>query len=457
VRRLVAAGVALAVAALAAPTLADPPPVKLAIERYVLDNGLEVVLNEDHRTPVVAVSIWYRVGSKDDPPGRNGFAHLFEHLMFRGSKNVPSDMHWKYVERAGGEANAQTYLDWTRYYETLPSNELALALWLESDRMASLLDRLNQATFATEREVVQNERRQNWENAPYGLVGQLISTSFYPKDHPYLLFPIGTSADLDAATLDDVRRFFKTFYVPNNASMVIAGDIDRVQAKALVAKYFAPIPRGAPPPVAVTPVPPKLDGERRVDIEADVELAQLIVKWPTPPSFARDDAELDVAALALGWGKASRLYKRLVHDLGVAQDVSAGPSTRLLANEFSVKITLKKGKDPGAALKIVDEELERFRRDGPTAAEVERARSRILLDKVFDAEGLRARANMLNELIVYTRDADHFAESLARYERATPDGVKAAVVRWLPKDARVVAFVWPTPGAPRCGRLKGTP
>src|SRR3984957_18679684 len=259
-----AAASALGLSAAGAPAALAQPAVhfSLPFEKYALDNGLEVILHQDHHTPIVAVNIWYHVGSKDEPAGKNGFAHLFEHVMFQGSRNVGEDQFFKYLERAGAsDRNGSTNGDRTNYFETVPTGGLALALWLESDRMGFLLDHVNQETFASQREVVKNERRQNYENAPYGLVWQFIRAALFPAPHPYHLLTIGTPEDLDAASLEDVRAFFKTFYVPHHATLVVAGDIDPAATKALVAKCFATIPRGAggDPPVKTTLIPVTLD------------------------------------------------------------------------------------------------------------------------------------------------------------------------------------------------------
>src|SRR5580698_1984507 len=253
---------------------ADASKITLASRTTRLANGLQVVLHEDHRTPIVAVDVWYHVGSKDEAEGRHGFAHLFEHMMFQGSKHVPEDTYFRYLERAGASnVNGSTSEDRTNYFETVPRNRLELALWLESDRMGFLLDHVDQQTFAGQRDVVKNERRQNYENAPYGLVVKYVDEALFPPSHPYHHLTIGSPADLDAATLADVRRFFRTWYVPNNATLVIAGDV-----------------------------------------EAGVELPRVVISWPTPPFFAAGDAELDLLARVLSAGKTSRLYKRLVYD-----------------------------------------------------------------------------------------------------------------------------------------------
>ncbi|WP_437624841.1 M16 family metallopeptidase [Sorangium sp. So ce1151] len=428
--------------------------VMIPVEKYTLQNGLEVILHEDRRTPVVAVNVWYHVGSKDEPRGKNGFAHLFEHLMFQGSKNVGEDMYFKYLERAGAsERNGTTNTDRTNYFETVPANELALVLWLESDRMGWLLDHANEETFASQRNVVKNERRQNYENAPYGLVPQFLRAATFPESHPYHLLTIGTPEDLDAARMDDVRAFFKTFYAPNNATLVIAGDIDRARTKELVNRYFSSLSKGAPPPVVSKPDPGDLATEKRLEIEADVELPRLTISWVTPPSFAPGDAELDLVANVLSSGKTSRLYKRLVYDLQIAQDVFAGQQSSQLASTFQITATLKKGKSPEQALKLIDAELEKLRKAPPTQDEHDRARAKLLSDLVFSMEQVTARANAINNYNQLAGDPGYFPKDVARYETATAADLQKATADFLPQGRRVIALVTPKPGAPKAGRL----
>ncbi len=449
---LFAAPVVLAPVARGGPAVAAAPVLRF--ERFTLPNGLEVILHEDHRTPIVAVNVWYHVGSKDEPAGKNGFAHLFEHVMFQGSKNVAEDTFFKYLEKAGAsDRNGTTNTDRTNYFETVPSNELALALWLESDRMGFLLDHANNDTFKSQRDVVKNERRQNYENAPYGLVIQFIRENLYPKDHPYHLLTIGTPADLDAATFEDVKQFFKTWYLPNNATLVIAGDIQPAQAKLLVAKYFGTIPRGPDPKPKTSAPPVKLAGEKRLRVEADVELPRLVVTWPTPVQYSKEDGELDLVAEVLSSGKTSRLYKRLVYDLQIAQDVSAYQASAQLGSQFDVSVTLKKDKDPLQVLAIIDEELDKLRKTPPTADEVARARAKALSGLIFDAERITSRANAFNSYAQGTGDPGFFAKDLARYENATAADLKNAAATYLLKDKRLVTVVVPTAGAARAGRL----
>ncbi|MGZ3448023.1 MAG: M16 family metallopeptidase [Polyangiales bacterium] len=437
----------------AASTTAKSAP-SLAFERYVLPNGLEVILHEDHKTPIVAVNVWYHVGGKDEPQGKNGFAHLFEHVMFQGSKNVGEDMFFKYLERAGAsDRNGTTSQDRTNYFETVPSNELALALWLESDRMGTLLDHANDETFKSQRDEVKNERRQNYENAPYGLVPQFIHNAMFPKDHPYHRLVIGTPEDLDAASFEDVKQFFRTWYVPNNATLVLAGDFEPLEAKALVAKYFGTLQKQPDPHPKTQPVPVTLEAEKRLNVEAEVELARVVIDWPTAAHFAPGDSDLDLVANVLSNGKTSRLYKRLVYDLQIAQDVYAQQESMLLGSNFEISVTVRKGKDPLEVLKIVDEELAKLR-DTPVADdELARARTRMISTLIFSAERVTARADMLNAYAQEAHDPGYFTKDLARYESASAATLQAAAQRWLPAGKRVLVVVTPTKGAPRAGRL----
>ena len=447
---------ALAIALTTRAAVAADPPVRLSlpVEKYKLANGLEVILHEDHRTPVVAINVWYHVGSKDEPAGKNGFAHLFEHVMFQGSRHVPEDTFFKFLERAGAsERNGTTNTDRTNYFETVPSNQLEVALWLESDRMAFLLDHADEKTFASQREVVKNERRQNYDNAPYGLVYPMIRAAMYPEGHPYHLVTIGTPEDLDRATLEDVRGFFRTWYVPNNATLVLAGDFDKTKTRELVEKWFGPIVRGADPPSKKAAMPVELSGEKVLKIEADVELPRVSVSWPSPPDLSEGDGQLDVLATVLSSGKSSRLYKRLVYDLQIAQDVSAHQASGLLSSQFELVATLKKGKSPDEVLKILDEELAKVRSTPPTDAEVERAKAQLVAGLVFGAERVTARADALNHYNQSSGEPDSIAKDLARYQAVKAADLQKAANAYLPEKKRVIAIVTPAPGAPRAGRL----
>jgi predicted Zn-dependent peptidase len=413
---------------------------------------LEVVLHEDHRAPIVTVSIWYHVGSKDEPAGKNGFAHLFEHLMFQGSKHVPEDAYFRLLERAGAsDINGTTNTDRTNYFETVPPNRLELALWMESDRMGFLLDHVDQLTFQGQRDVVKNERRQRYENAPNGMVGTFIREQLFPKDHPYHLLTIGTPQDLDAASLDDVKAFFRKWYVPGNATLVIAGDIDKAKTKGLVDKYFAPL-RGAAPAARPTPRDVQLTQQKRVDVSAQVELGRVYVSWPTPAFFTAADAELDMAAHVLSSGKTSRLYKRLVYDMQIAQDVSAHQISMQLGSLFEITATAAPGHTPDELLKAIDEELQKMKTAPPSEAELERAKVEVRAQGVFELEHTGSRADRLNLYNHYTGDPGYFAKDLEAHERVTTQQVKDATAKYL-SDKRVVTVVTPSKGAPVCGRL----
>ena len=362
-----AAGSPRAAAADPSPLPSSPP---VPITTRTLPNGLRVVLQEDHRTPIASVSLWYRVGSKDEPAGKSGFAHLFEHVMFQGSKHVPEDTYMRYLERAGAtDVNGATHTDRTAYYETVPSNQLELALWLESDCMGFLLSHVDGQTFAVQRGVVKNERTQNHDSVPYGLVGSFIRAAIYPPDHPYHWPAFGNGRDLDAATVADVRDFFRAWYVPGNATLVIAGDIDPAKTSAMVEKYFGPIvSRPTPPRRAVPPV--SLRGETRLDVRAGVDLPRVYVTWATPAFFAPGDGELDVVARVLTGGKTSRLFASLVHDKRIAEDVRASQSSSELGSMFEMSARRSPGTRPtscSARSTTSSAKLARVRPDGRRA------------------------------------------------------------------------------------------
>ncbi len=433
--------------------LADTPTVKVSAEKTKLPNGLEVILDEDHRTPIVTVNLWYHVGSKDEAPHRNGFAHLFEHVMFQGSRHVPEDTYFRFLEKAGATSiNGTTNTDRTNYFETVPANQLELALWLESDRMAYLLDHADEKTFKSQRDVVKNERRQNYENAAYGLVSMAVRGELFSENHPYHLLTIGSPEDLDAASMEDVRGFFRQWYVPNNATLVISGDIDKKKAKALVDKYFGPIPKGADVS-RKKPIQHTHPGETRIELEAGVELPRVYIAWPTPQFFGPGDAELDLVAHILTSGKTSRLYKRLVYDLQIAQSVGSSQQSMELGSVFDIVATVKPGKSTDEVLKVIDEELAKLRDKGVTDDELARAKTSILADNVFELERSSARANRLNTYNHYVGDPNFSAQDMARTTNATKDAVANAAKTWLKEKDRVIAVVTPKKDAPIAGKV----
>jgi len=330
----------------AKPAAVKPAPLEvpqLRFEKYKLDNGLEVILSEDHRLPMVAVNLWYHVGAANEVPGRTGFAHLFEHMMFEGSKHVPTNAHNSLLEAAGAsDINGSTDFDRTNYYETLPSNQLELALWLESDRMGYLPDQLSQANLSRQQDVVRNERRERLENSPYGVVEEGLFHQIFPKEHPYYGRIIGSHSDIQAAKLEDVQNFFKLYYAPNNASLAIVGDFDPEKARGLVGKYFGPLKRGEDVP-KIKAHTPAIATERRAVVQDNVQLPRVYMGWLTSPIFKPGDAEADLAATVLGGGKSSRLYKKLVYEKQIALDVAVNQQSLILGSLLEVQATARPG------------------------------------------------------------------------------------------------------------------
>ena len=432
---LLATGVATA----APPDKASNWP-QLKFEKYILKNGLEVILSEDHRLPLVAVNLWYHVGPMYEKPGRTGFAHLFEHMMFQGSKNVGEKAHFKYLEAAGAsDINGTTDFDRTNYYETLPSNQLDLALWLESDRMGFLLETLDGPKLANQRDVVRNERRQSAENAPYGLAEEAMIQALYPAPHPYHGVVIGSHADIEAAQIDDVREFFRQYYTPNNASIAIVGDFDPAKARQMIEKYFGPIPSGPPvPPVTVKTQP--ITKEVRFTVTDEVELPRVYMLWLTPSAYEPGDADADMVAHVLGGGRSSRLYKKLVYELQIAQDVEAQRYPLKLDSMFYIQVTCKPGVTPEQVGKAINTELAALRKDGPTSQEVEQARNSIQSAMVFRLQRMGGVANLLNQYNQYLGDPGKLDWDLNRYEAVTAESMKRFADASLGDQSRVVLY-----------------
>ena len=436
---------ALAAAPAAAPTSKPTPIPEIRYQQFKLPNGLNVILSEDHTAPIVGVDVHYDVGSKDEKPGRTGFAHLFEHLMFQGSQHLPKGEADRLIENVGGTANGATSQDQTVYWQQVPSNALEQALFIESDRMGWLLPTLDQAKLDNQRDVVKNERRQSYEMQPYGTAFITLMANVWDPEFPYHWLPIGSHEDLSAATLEDVRDFFKRWYGPNNASLAIAGDFDPVQARRLVEKWFGAIP-ASPPPDHRAPAPKPIAGEKRVTLSDEVELPRVYMAWQSPKAFAADDAALDLLADVLSDGKSSRLVKRLVMDERIAQHVSAGQESQRLAGTFLIVATPKPGQSVQKLVKEIDEEIERLKREPPNAVELERAVNKTESAAVFSLEpvgGFGGRAATLNRYWFLTGDPGFFPKDIARYRNVRPEDVRDAAARWLKKDARVVLTVLP--------------
>lgn len=432
---------------------ADAP--KLSIEKYRLPNGLEVILQEDHRVPEVVVDVWYKVGSKDEVNGKTGFAHLFEHLMFQGSKHIPEDKYFEFLQKAGASnVNGSTSYDRTNYFEVVPANQLGLGLWLESDRMGFLLERpAFQATLDNQRDVVKNERRQRIENRPMGLVDEVQLESLFAPTHPYHHEVIGSMADLSRASLDDVKAFFRRYYAPQNATLVVAGDFEPATARALIEKYFGPIPGGEPITRAAPPLV-QLAQPVTVEMEAKIQQPQLIMNWVTPGNFNPGDRELDVLGAVLGGGKSSRLYRRLVYDLRVAENVSAGQQSLKFASMFEVTATPMPGHTVDELKRLIDEELVKLVQAPPDDHEVVRAKNQIEFDLMRSMESLLARAERCQSYNDVLGNPDSFAQDMAAYQAITAADLVKVAKTWLAPRNRLTITVQPNPAAPIMGRTK---
>ncbi len=438
---------ALAASGLAACAPAGSAPeggVDLAYEQYTLGNGLNVILRKDDRLPIAAVNLWYHVGPANEVRDRTGFAHLFEHLMFQGSRHTGKDRHFAELESVGASSvNGTTSLDRTNYLENVPSNALETALWLESDRMGFLLDTLDQAELANQQSVVRNERRQTREVPPYAQSDEKAMALLFPADHPYHANIMGSHADIQSATLDEARDFFKRYYVPNNASLAIVGNIDVAATKELVEKYFGSLPRGAdvPQPQIATP---QLTAERRATVTDQVQLPRVHMSWITSPAFAPGDAEADLAAHLLGSGNASRLYGSMVR-AGIAQEVSAYQQSLKHGSVFQIEATAKPGRTADELEAAIQKELDTLAATPPTPAELDAAKLAIRSSLLFGLEDLGAQADMFNRYDHYLGNPGYLAKDLQRYVDADAAGVTRFVTDQLRSDRRVVVRTVPGP------------
>src|SRR5436190_4657215 len=440
---------------LGAPLLAQAPPaaptstvaskIEVKYTQFTLPNGLRVILHEDHSVPLVTVNMWYHVGSAREKPGRTGFAHLFEHLMFMGSGHVKPGEFDEELEAAGGDNNGSTNNDRTNYWINVPSNALELALFLESDRMGYLLDTMTPKTVDAQRDVVKNERRQSYENRPYGQADITLSEMLYPDSHPYHWPVIGYMPDLTAASYDDVVAFFKKYYSPANASLVVAGDIDTAAARRLVEKWFSDVKPG-PPPEPMTIPGVALTGVQKKTLTDKVQLPRLTLAWLTAPSFAPGDAALDVVGDVLAGGKNSRLYKRLVYDMQIAQSVTAGQNSQTLSSYFVVQATPRPGHTVDELRKVIEEEIAKLQNEPPSTHELERSLNQIeasFYNRMERVGGFGGKGDQLNAYYTSTGDPDWFNEDLGRYRALSTTDIRAAAERFLPPDRRVELTVAP--------------
>lgn len=411
-------------------------------EKFTLDNGMTVILHEDRSLPVAAINLWYRVGSKDEPIRRSGFAHLFEHLMFMGTERAPGNEFDLIMEAAGGSNNASTSSDRTNYFASGPSSLLPTLLWLEADRLEDLARMMDQEKLDKQRDIVRNERRQMTENTPYGILELIIPDMMYPPGHPYHIPVIGSHEDLEAATVRDVKDFFAAYYVPNNVTLCVAGDFDPKETRKLIEELFGSLPRGQRPMRRTAP-PAVLEQVKRTTVYDQVQLPLVCMNYHAPAWYADGDAECELLADVLAEGKSSRLYKRLVYDEKVAVEVSAHVESGELGSILSVRAYALPGSDLDQVEKLVDEEIERVLRDGVTADELERhkaARERSALEAL---QSIEARADKLNEYEYCFGQPDSFKRDLDRFRNATPESVKAWAAKVLTQNGRVIARVLP--------------
>ena len=419
--------------------------MNIPFTKHTLANGLDVLVHEDHSLPIVAVNVWYHVGSKNEVPGRTGFAHLFEHLMFEGSQHYDRG-YFHPLQEAGAALNGSTNADRTNYWEVVPTNALDLALWMESDRMGYLLPALTDAKFSNQREVVLNERRQNYENRPYGLAGMAIVGALYPSDHPYNWLTIGGAEDIKAAHIDDVRAFFQRYYHPANASLALAGDIDPEMAVLLADEYFSEIKAGEKPARVTVPETSPPTEDRKLVLEDRVELPRLYMAWHSPALFAKGDAELDLVAEVLSSGKTSRLYRALVYEQRIATEVAASQNSRELGSFFQIVATAAPGRTLAEVERAISKELAAFLAKGPTGAELERCLAQAEAHFLFRLQtvgGFGGKSDQLNAYNTFLGDPGYFTRDLDRYRTATTERLREAAIEHLKPSNRIVLSVVP--------------
>jgi zinc protease len=422
--------------------------MQIPFEEYRLENGLRVVLSHDDSTPVVAVNLWYDVGSRNERPGRTGFAHLFEHMMFQGSENIPDTGHIAHIERVGGSMNGSTWLDRTNYFQTVPAKDLELVLWLESDRMGHMLPALTQEKLDNQRDVVKNERRQRVDNQPFGDWDERLQALVFPPDHPYHHSVIGSMADLDAATLEDVQEFFRTYYAPNNAVLTICGDFETGWVREMVERYFGPIPRGpAVPPLPGTPDIPLLIGEeQRQVVEQEIALPRVYLAYRLPPYGDERFYAAEIASHTLAGGKASRLYRSLVREQRIAQDVAAFAFPIVTgASMLVLWATVAPGSSTEGVERALLDQLLALAEHGPTTTEVERALTSVESRHIFGLQQVGERADQLSMFTTLFDDPARINLELDRYRLVSPGDVRELAAEFLVAENRVVlTYVPPT-------------
>ena len=424
---------------------------EISSSRFRLDNGLEVIVHEDHRIPVIAVDLWVHVGAGDEVKGKTGFAHLFEHMMFQGSKNVPEDKHFDILRQAGASSmNGTTNFDRTNYFEVVPTNHIETALWLESDRLGLLLDHVNQQSLKTQIEVVRNERRQRYDNVPYGAARFALFEAAYPEGHPYRYLVIGKHEDLKGASLADVQGFFRTWYTPSNATLTLAGDIDVARARELVGKWFAGLPTVARPLHHEPPMPALAQTVRKQLEDRFAKLTRVQWSWHAPKRFAADDVDLMTLCDVLGADGWGRLYKLLVVDKQLAHSVSVFQEPMAFSGLFNIAVTLKPGVDVRQVEALMRRELLKVLYSGATEGEVRRSVIDTETGMLFGLDEVLGRAEQLQTYNHYTGDPGYLAKHLEEVRSRTPETLRKAARRWLAKP-RVEMVTVPATSAPGGG------
>ena len=417
--------------------------IKIDFEEYKLNNGLHVILHQDRNVPIVAINLWYRVGSRNEQPGKTGFAHLFEHMMFQGSQHVPPEMHFQLIQSVGGTLNGSTYFDRTNYYETLPSHYLEMGLWLESDRMGFLLPALNEEKFKTQLEVVKNERRQRYENQPYGLWLEKILELAFPEDYPYHWPVIGYMSDLEKATLDDIKLFFKTYYAPNNASLALSGDFDLPEAQKLIEQYFAEIPPYDNIPQANQHFTGYNQGQKVSEVEDHVQLPRLHLAYHLPGISTKEVYHGDFIASILNGGKSARFIQNLIHKKQIVQDIQTFVLPMVDTSLFFIVVTPRPGQSVDKIRLEVDQEIEKLLNEPISQQEMERVKNQIIAQKVRDLQSVSSRADMLNMYFTYYGKTNHLNEEIDDYLNITAADLMKTSRQFLTPENRVSVIYLP--------------
>jgi zinc protease len=408
--------------------------LNLEYEKYELKNGLQVILHQNTNLPIVAVNLWYRVGSSYEMRGKTGLAHLFEHMMFQGSQNVPKEMHFRFIQEAGGNLNGSTSFDRTNYYEKVPSNFLELIFWLESDRMGFLLPALTEEKLHNQIEVVKNERLERYDNQPYGLAWEIMLSRLYPEQHPYSWPTIGFLDDISGYTMDDVTSFFKKYYAPSNASLVVTGHFDEDNAKECIERYFGEIDNDYSPEALYVNGSHRLNENILIERKENIQLERIYLSWKTEPAYHKNDSILDILADLLSGSKNSRLYKSIVYDKELAQDISAFQFSGKLDGHFVIVATAKPGTSLDKIKAEILKEIDIIARDKVATRELLRSRNGIKSSFIYSLQNMESLADQLNHYSFYLNEPNSFSFDLKRYEDVTEDDISHAAEQYLTKN-----------------------